>query len=365
MKTVWPEHGGKTSVISTVLEEKGIQTKGVEDFSANINPFGMPPIMIEAMQEAIKKQSTYYPDLTYHEHREKIATYEHVENNQVLLTNGGAEAIHLSAALFKGKKVALLHPSFSEYELACKAHDVEYTCFLYEEVWNSCKLPMNIDEIVIEYDAVYICRPNNPSGTCISYEDMQRLIELAKTNHTYVIVDEAFIHFAHNERSVVSLCHSNPHLIVLRSLTKIFAVPGIRLGFMISSEAIIKRAAELQVPWSINTVALSLIDCLPKCQDFVDETVTYITREKEWLATQLDTLGFRMSNTSTNFYLLCDPSLEYHEPLLLFLAERGILARHTYNFKGLEGKALRFAIRTREENESIVRYLKEWRERIC
>ncbi|MEH6942897.1 pyridoxal phosphate-dependent aminotransferase [Bacillus sp. JJ722] len=365
MKTLWPEHGGRTSVISSMLEQKGIHSKKVQDFSANINPFGIPSIMIEAMQEAITKQIIYYPDLTYREHTEKVASYERVEKNQVLLTNGGAEAIHLSAALFKGKKVALLHPSFSEYELACKAHDVKYTCFLYEEFWNTCKLPINVEEIIVDYDAVYICRPNNPSGTCVSFEEMERLIKLAKMHHTYVIVDEAFIHFAHNERSVVSLCHSNPHLIVLRSLTKIFAVPGIRLGFMIGSEATIKRATELQVPWSINAVALSLIDCLQKCQDFVDETVAYITQEKEWLATQLDALDFQMSNTSTNFYLLRDPSLDDHEPLLLFLAERGILSRHTYNFKGLEGKALRFAIRTHEENERIVRYLKEWRERIC
>ncbi|WP_042349382.1 pyridoxal phosphate-dependent aminotransferase [Bacillus massiliigorillae] len=365
MKTVWPEHGGKTSVISSVLEEKGVQSKGVKDFSANINPFGMPKIMEEAMQRAIMNQSTYYPDLTYREHTDKVAMYEHVKPNQIRLTNGGAEAIHLSAALFKGKKVALFHPSFSEYELACRAHNVEYTCFLYEEVWDACLLPANIEEIVAEHDAVYVCRPNNPSGTIVSFEEMKRLIELARIHETYVVVDEAFIHFSGGESSVVSLCESNPHVIVLRSLTKIYAVPGIRLGYMIASPETIELVSKLQIPWSVNAVALSLIDCLPQCKDFVEDTARYIRNEKQWLSEQLTALGFQLSNTSTNFYLLRDLSLEEHEPLLIFLAEKGILARHTYNFKGLEGKALRFAIRTREENEIIIRYLKEWRDRIC
>ncbi|MGM9925666.1 MAG: pyridoxal phosphate-dependent aminotransferase [Bacillus sp. (in: firmicutes)] len=362
MKTAWPEHGGKTSAIADVLREKGLQAKDVQDFSANINPLGIPAAMTEAMQAALKERSGCYPDLAYREHREKVARYEGVESGQVLLTNGGAEAIHLSAALFKGKKAALFAPSFSEYEAACKAHDVAYDVFLYEEVWDGCRLPANLEEILQAYDAIYVCRPNNPSGTCVSYEEMESLIALAKKHQTYVIVDEAFIHFAPYVHSAVPLISSG-YVIVLRSLTKIFAVPGIRLGYMIAGPEVIERAASLQVPWSVNGVALSLIECLPKCEEFISRTVTYMIEEQEWLRAQYNILGLQMSRTCANFYLLRDPLLEDHEPLFLFLAGKGILARHTYNFEGLSGTALRLAVRTRKENEAAVHALTEWRER--
>lgn len=363
IKTKWPEHGGKTTVISSVLNDQGIQEDPKLDLSANINPFGIPAIMMEAMQKTITNQSMYYPDLTYKEHTEKVARYENVSSNQVLLTNGGAEAIHLSASLFKGKKVAILQPTFSEYELACQAHDVSYTCYSYDDVWKNCLLPKNMDEIIANNDAIYICRPNNPSGTFISQRDFEQLVELTKASRTYLIVDEAFIHFVSTEKSAISFLKNHPYLIVLRSLTKIFAVPGIRLGYIMANSSIITRLQLHQVPWSVNAIALSLIDCMPACREYVERTASYITGEKEWLMTQLQSLGYEMSDTKTNFYLLRDASIQNHDIIWVFLAEKGILTRHTHNFKGLDGEALRIAIRTRKENEQVVAALREWRER--
>ncbi|MGM9943790.1 MAG: aminotransferase class I/II-fold pyridoxal phosphate-dependent enzyme, partial [Lysinibacillus sp.] len=206
MNCTWPKHGGKTSVIAAVLERKGLQTATAIDFSANINPIGIPTVMIEAMQKAIAENSMTYPDLTYQEHREKIACYEGVPKECVLLTNGGAEAIHLSAAWLRGKKVAIFQPSFSEYEQACQANGVDYDCLLYKEYFHSCSLPDNIEDIIRKYEAVYVCRPNNPSGTCLSFEELNRVVHVAKKYQTYILVDEAFIHFTADEQSAVSLC---------------------------------------------------------------------------------------------------------------------------------------------------------------
>ncbi|WP_019241982.1 MULTISPECIES: pyridoxal phosphate-dependent aminotransferase [Bacillus] len=363
MKTKWPEHGGKTSVIASILQDKGMNSFGLKDFSANINPFGIPSIMVEAMMTAIVEKSNIYPDLTYKEHTEKVANYEEIASNQVLLTNGGAEAIHLSASLFKGKKAAIFHPTFSEYEWACKANGVSYTCYLYEEYWNDCILPNNWEKVLETNDAIFVCRPNNPSGTRLSFEVMKNLVEKANVYGTYVVVDEAFIHFSPNEKSVKCFIQQYSNLIVLRSLTKIFAVPGVRLGYIMADEQTINQLSQMQVPWSVNAVALSLIECLPECDDFIKKTAAFVLEEKVWLTKEFQKLGFEISNTYTNYYLLRDPLLDNHETLLLFLVEKGILVRHTYNFLDIEGKALRIAIRTREENESIVRHLKEWRER--
>ena len=360
MKTTWPKHGGKTSIITSILHSKGLSTENIIDFSANINPLGIPSLMVKAMKKTIEIHSMTYPDLTYQEHREKIGNYEGVSFNKVLLTNGGAEAIYLSAAWLRGKKVAIFTPTFNEYERACQANGVTYSLIVYDEYFRACALPENIEEIIRQHDAIYVCRPNNPSGTCLSFEDMKALLIMAQRYHTYVLTDEAFIHFTNQEKSVVSLLERFDNLIIFRSLTKIYAVPGIRLGYVMAHESVISVFFKWQIPWSVNAVSLSLIDCLEECRPFVQETVAYIERERIWLYDEYRQLGLEMSQTCTNFYLLRDPSLQNHELLLLFLVEEGILARHTYNFQVIEGKALRFAIRTRSENERLVQSIKKW-----
>ena len=361
MKTAWRKHGGKSSIITSVLEEKGLSTADLMDLSANINPLGIPDVMKERMKAAVLEESMTYPDLTYRLHREQIAQYEGVPFEKILLTNGGAEAIYLSAAWLRGKKVAILSPSFSEYEQACQANDVDYTLLMYEEYFYKCTLPKQMEEIIQQYDALYVCRPNNPSGTCLSFEQMKELLRLAHQFNTYILTDEAFIHFAEDEKSVISLCAEFENLLIFRSLTKIFAVPGIRLGYVIADESIIEAFSKLQIPWSVNTVALSLIDSLEQCSPFIQETVAFIKQEKQWLSHAFQSLDMEMSKTCTNFYLLRDRKLSDQERLLLYLAKKGILARHTYNFPFIEGNALRFAIRSRKENERLVQSLKEWR----
>ncbi|WP_191561557.1 pyridoxal phosphate-dependent aminotransferase [Metabacillus idriensis] len=350
---MWPQHGGKSASIQAVLQKKGITKKEFLDFSANLNPLGTPGEMIKVMHKSIDLLSSVYPDPEYPEEREILAEFEGVKEKNLLLTNGGAEAIFLVSKMFQNGKAGILQPTFSEYERACLSHDVKVFNLRFEDIKNVKKE---------QCDVLFLCRPNNPTGEMIEKKSIQKLLKYTLLNGIYVVIDEAFIHFIDKQdESLKDLLEHYSNLIIIRSLTKIYAVPGIRSGYILANETIIKKLRALTTPWSVNCVALSMIHALPHTYDHLEETKQWLKEEWRWLKTELLALNFNPSETKVNFYLLNDPKLENHEPLLLFLANEGILARHTNNFPLIEGSSVRLAIRSREENRLLLTALKKWR----
>ncbi|TDL83158.1 pyridoxal phosphate-dependent aminotransferase [Peribacillus frigoritolerans] len=350
---MWPQHGGKTASMKAVLRNKGIKEKEFIDFSANLNPLGTPPAMLKSMQKSITQTSNVYPDPEYPEERAILAAFEGVKPENVLLTNGGADAIFLAARLFKNGKAGIFQPTFSEYKRACLSNDLEVTYLSYEELETASGR--------FNSDVLFLCRPNNPTGDIISKKVVIKLLDSACLNEQTVIIDEAFIHFTERDESLEGLLQYYSNLIIIRSLTKIYAVPGIRSGYLLASHSIIRKLEAMSVPWSVNCAALGMIHALPHTYDHLAETKKWLQAEWQHLKKELQTLNFSVSDSMVNFYLLNDPLLENHEPLLLFLANEGILARHTMNFHGIEGSSIRLAIRTREENETLLTALRKWR----
>ncbi|MGP1907651.1 threonine-phosphate decarboxylase [Metabacillus sp. JX24] len=351
---MWPQHGGNSSAIQNLLTMKGIEAgSNMLDFSANLNPLGIPDTVLLSMQKSLLK-STVYPDPAYIEERGILAAFEGVKMENIWLTNGGAEAIFLVAQLFKRKRAGIFQPAFSEYERACRIHQLHINHCSYEDLK---------DSEAIETDLFFLCRPNNPTGEMLPEEKIVRLLETAKQAGQYIVVDEAFVHFS--DSSLAHLLGAFPNLILLRSLTKIFAIPGIRFGYVLAQEHIIRKLASLSVPWSVNSAALSVIHALPETKDFLIAAKEWLREEWQFLRGELLEIKFQVSDTEVNFYLLRDPLLQDHEPLLLFLAGEGILARHTVNFPLIEGSALRLAVRTREENMILLKALRKWRNTAC
>ncbi|MDQ0859464.1 threonine-phosphate decarboxylase [Bacillus sp. V2I10] len=354
---MWPQHGGKTASIKAVLRSKGINEKEFIDFSANLNPLGTPSLILKAMQESIAHSSNVYPDPEYSEERAILAAFEGVKPENILLTNGGAEAIFLVTILFKNGKAGIFQPAFSEYERACRSHDLQVTDLSHEELKTGSGRIQKEDG-----DVLFLCRPNNPTGEMISKENVLNLLDSASMNEQTVIIDEAFIHFTESDESLENLLQLYSNLIIIRSLTKIYAVPGIRSGYILANDSLIQKLEAMSVPWSVNCAALAMIHALPHTYDHLSETKKWLQAEWEQLRTALQTLNFSVSESVVNFYLLNDPLLENHEPLLLFLANEGILARHTMNFHGIEGSSVRLAIRTSEENKKLLSALRKWRD---
>lgn len=355
----WPAHGGQPTKI---YELTGlIQNGEIYDFSANLNPLG-PPVKLKKQFLQSLNRIQNYPDPDYLEATKLVSKHENLPEDSLLLTNGGAEAIFLIAHLFSGKKALIIEPTFSEYKRACEVYNIDVSTISLS-INKDFTFPLEeITAKLQEVDLVFICRPNNPTGTMASIAAMKLLIEHASKCGTTIIVDEAFIHFAPNEyEDLTSLIATNYNLILLRSLTKIYSIPGLRLGYIIADKNNISSLRSKQIPWSINGVVTSLLPSLFEDETFIKHTQIWLQEQLSFLKAELTSLGFYVSPTVVNFYLLQDDHNNTEE-LFRFLLAHQLIPRHTHTFKNLEGRYLRLAVRNEEENNYLLKVLRLWRE---
>jgi threonine-phosphate decarboxylase len=357
----WPKHGGQPK---RILKLKGIENDDTYyDFSANINPLG-PPRALKENYMQVFNQIERYPDPDYQDATMLIAAHEGLGQEQVLLTNGGSEAIFLVAQQFMGKKALIIEPTFSEYERACKVYGLSIS-HLSLQLDHDFSFPLEkVLSKMEEVDILFLCRPNNPSGTVVEMENMKALLEKGVECKTTIVVDEAFIHFLpiHIE-DLTYLIDQYSNLILLRSLTKIYAIPSLRLGYVVARQEMIDKLKRDQIPWSVNGIVTSLIPNLFKEELFINETKAWLQSQLDILTLELAKLGFYYSPTLVNFYLLKDLQCVDTEHLFSFLLENKVIPRHTNNFKGLDGNYLRLAVRSEEENTYLLETLRRWREK--
>lgn len=341
------------------------EDRALLDFSANLNPFGPPEWLRDVLKHGYETL-TRYPDPTSLKAKQAIARSEGVEPKQVLVTNGGAEAIFLAAKCFERQRALIVQPTFIEYERACQHYHIEIED-VFLDTLNEFGFP--VDEVcnkMNEVEVVFICRPNNPTGTMVEEEVLQRILDRGLVTGTSIVIDEAFVDFL--PESLSSLAHwieTYPNLLLLRSLTKMYTIPGLRIGYMLAQQHIIEELERNQIPWSVNAFAATIIPRLLEDDQFVSRTRDWLQFQLQKLRSSLDQLDFYMSPTKVNFYLLKDKKKPLHtEKLFTFLIEHGIIARHTHNFKALDANYLRLAVRSEAENRELLRILRKWREKV-
>jgi len=245
-------HGG---LDYAALKAKGISPEEVLDFSVNVNPFG-PPL---AVQEAVAAAAiARYPDTRAGALRERLAELNGVELEEVLVTNGLSQAIWLLAlAYIRPSDLALvLAPTFGEYRVACELMGARVECW-----WSRAKDDFRPD---IEAAArwvkerhprlVWLCNPNNPTGTYLGEEEVRLLLKACAKAGGLLVVDEAYINFVESAWASVALLKSG-HLVLLRSMTKDYALAGLRLGYLLAPAEVIEVLSKVQPPWSVNAVA--------------------------------------------------------------------------------------------------------------
>ncbi|MFC4322240.1 threonine-phosphate decarboxylase CobD [Litchfieldia salsa] len=356
----WPNHGGQPETIKQLFKLK--EDVHIHDFSANLNPLG-PPAWLE---EEISNQYhtiTSYPEPSYLKCSISVAAHESIDPNMLLLTNGGAEAIFLIAKYFENLKAMVVHPTFMEYERACKHYHISVEQIMFEQE-NEFGLPIQtMCEKLKETDVIFLCRPNNPTGTVINERDLLLLLEEGKKTGTSVVVDEAFVNFLPaSVPSLSSWLATYPNLILLRSLTKMYTIPGLRIGYIMANPLIINALRDDQIPWSINSIVDAIVPKLLDDVQFVERTKDWLSEQSQYVYKKLASIDFYHSPSQVNFYLLRDKKQPHRtEELFHFLLQNGILTRHTHNFKGLNGDFLRLAIRSKEENERLLMILQKWR----
>lgn len=351
-----PSHGSNPHYLYDSLSIA--QPEETLDFSANLNPLGPPQTLIEKWPDAFDLITTY-PDPHASSLTKKLAAMHNTEESRVLVGNGGAELITLVGRFLFHKRVCIVQPAFSEYEEACRSAGCEVTYHTLEEGWRLDPKPLI--EKMNHLDAIFLCSPNNPTGVSYDPEAVRTLIAEAEKRDCYLIIDGAFADFLHEEPSYTVELMTNKNLIILRSLTKMFAIPGLRLGYMMAHPEVISAVKRLKPHWSVNALALMAGEICIEEQAYMTATRKFIEEEREKLQLFFEKHHYIYSRSSVNFYLLKDPEQIDQAPFLLYLIKNGIVPRHTENFPGLEGRWLRFAIRTFDENDRLMEVLASWR----
>ncbi len=348
-------HGGN---IEEVGRKYNINPEDIIDFSANINPLGINKKVKKSMIHALDLVERY-PDITYYNLKHTISGSEDVELSSIFIGNGAAEVIFNIARALRPKKVLLTAPTFSEYEEAVRSVDGKIKYYHLKEE-NEFLIDDNfINEIDEEIDLIFICNPNNPTGVLTEKEFIEKVLKQANKFNVKVVVDESFLDFVEdkNKYSSMELTKTYNNLIIVKSLTKFFAMPGIRIGYGISrSKEVIDRINQVSVPWAVNIIASEGICTGLKEISYKRKSIEYVKEQSTVLYKGLNELEFiKVFKPSVNFIMFkILKNIDLKEELI----SKGILIRSCENYEGLNENFYRVAVRTAKENEKLISVMK-------
>jgi histidinol-phosphate aminotransferase len=291
-----PVHGG---IQDRELRAVGIDPASVTDFSASINPLGPPARVLSAVQNA---DYSRYPDPDCRELREAIAAYHGVSPEQVLAGNGATELIHLIARAFvaRGKRATIAGPTFSEYAAAVAVAGGRVTEVRAREEDGFQPDLGALRRSAAASDMTFLCNPNNPTGVYLSRADVLSLIE---GHHRLCVVDEAYVSFVHDAWNAIDLVESG-QVLIIRSLTKDYAIPGLRLGYLVGDTALIERVRQQQVTWSVNAGALAAGLAALGEGAYLAQARALVHKNKRLLVNGLRQLGLTVMEGAANFVLV-------------------------------------------------------------
>ena len=328
----------------------GVSESDFLDFSQNINPLGAPPTAIEAARRALEEDTGRYPDLTYHRLREALGAYVGVEPEKIVPTNGGAEALFLAARAAGANGDALIpEPTFSEYAPAASAAGLRPVRRTARRAEQGFALEPGALSDLDGVSVVFLCHPNNPTGGAVARRAVLEVAARVGDAGAVLVVDEAFVDFV-PECSVADAV--DDRLLVARSFTKFFAIPGLRLGCLVCPDA--GRVQALQPSWPVNAVAAAAGTAAALDTDFAGRTVREVARLGARLSEDLSSLPeLEVFPGSANFLLVRGPA-----GLTERLARRRVLVRGCAPFVGLGPEFFRVAVRGEGENAALVRAIK-------
>lgn len=322
------------------------------DFSVNVNPLGIPEKAKEALHQAVDLCGRY-PDMKAENLKKAVGEMLAIPEEYLLFGNGASELFMAVAHGIKAKKIILPVPSFYGYEYAAKATGSKIIYYEMNQK-NSFALTKEIDHILTEdTDILFLANPNNPTGHLLPQETLKFLLHRCKDKGITVLLDECFIEFAGSQFSMVSQIEEFDNLMIIRAFTKIFSIPGVRLGYLICKNPLILTKIACQLPeWNLSCFAQEAGCACAKETDFIQKTIDYIAMERQFLEQGLLQKGFQIFPSTANFILLYS-----EEPLYEKLLAKGILIRDCGNFRGLKKGFYRIAVKTRKENEILLESL--------
>ena len=327
------------------------------DFSANINPYGTPEAVKQAVIDSVN-DLRHYPDPYCRELVAAISEFEGVGKEKILCGNGAAELIFSFCRCLNPKKTLILDPCFSEYETALKSIGCEVIHFrLQKETDFQLKMNFLLFLETFDGDTLMLCNPNNPTGQTISREMLEEILRVCEKKGISLFVDECFLDLTDGgERLTLKpYLDTYKNLFLLKAFTKSYGMAGLRLGYCLCGNAgLLQAMGQTTQPWNVSIPAQKAGVAALKQTAFLEKAKRTIREQREVLNQGLRELGLRVVDSHTN-YILFYSERELREPLL----EKGIQIRSCANYSGLEAGWYRIAVKLPEENEILLAALKE------
>lgn len=341
------EHGGDIYT----FRDNNKNTERIYDFSVNTNPFGLSEKVKGAIIENIEEIKRY-PDTENRELISAISEYHGIDKRYIVCGNGAADVIFRAVRAINPEKALVIAPTFSEYERALREagskvdiYKLEYPFYVTEKVVNDIEYK--------EYDVIFLCNPNNPTGILAENRYIYKIAESCYQAGTKLFIDECFMDMTDDNNSAVDLCDKYNNIYILKSLTKMYAMPGLRIGYAISSDIeMIERIRNTGQPWSVNVLGSKAAVAALKDNDYRNKFRSYLTTERKYIKDGLKALGFEVWDSKANYvFFKVSTEIELDKNLKKY----GIMIRNCEKISGLGKGFYRVCIGLRQDNEYLLK----------
>lgn len=324
------------------------------DFSININPLGMPEAAQSALHAAVADCGRY-PDIEGAQLKKAVSRMLHIPEAYLLFGNGASELFMACVHGIRPKKTVIPVPSFYGYEYAAGAAGGEIIYYKMSEADGFCPGEDFFALLTQETELLFLANPNNPAGTVMSREYVGKLLTHCQNKGIYVVLDECFMEFCAGDNSMLKEIGHFRNLILMRAFTKTFAIPGVRLGYLVCADDGLMQKIKRHLPeWNLSGFAQAAGLACAMQKDYIEKTVDYTAKERAFLKAGLKRLGVNVILGEANFLLIFSET-DLYEKLL----EKGILIRDCRNFRGLSKGYYRIAVKSRRENEVLLKRIGE------
>lgn len=348
------DHGGN---VFTAARALGVAPDQVIDFSASINPLGMSSSVRSALIGSLGSL-IHYPDASHKELKQALGEFHDLSPAHFTIANGSTELIYNLPSLIPGRKALIVSPSFSEYVRALNQHHWEVQHFILKPENHFSIDTDELERVLAEgFDALFICNPGNPSGKLYPERTIEKISTLCLAAGTFLVLDEAFMDFC-EEASAKRLIAQSENAVLLRSMTKFFGIPGLRLGYAVSNAPFAERLDSMGGPWRVNTLALAAGAAALRDVRHNRESLEFVRQGRRALIEGLaDFSQLKLYPASANYLLVEIGEGMTARELRERLIPHRILIRDCASFTGLSERFFRIAVRTGDENKRLLECL--------
>ncbi len=337
--------------------------KDILDFSASINPLGLSARAKAALAKEISR-IVHYPQARSESLKNTLAGLHNIRYDNIALGNGSMELVYDIPRAFAAKKVLVITPTFSEYEFAAKSSGAR---ILFHNTSEGKDFKIDVSRVsaaASKVDIIFICNPNNPTGSYLTRSECELLADRCAKYGAVLVLDEVFMDFVEggDELTMLPGTLKNKNTLVLRSMTKFFAMPGLRLGYCLGHRELIKKIRDIQYPWNINSMAQAAGEAVIRDRSYITRSRSCVFSQRQFLFGELNRIkGLKTFKPASNFILckLDRCAIKSAKALNKRLIKKRIIVRDCGNFRGLDSRFFRVAVRARAENIKLIAALKE------